>query len=179
MTDADRRAALAALEAARPTIAKLDPSRHPEDTAADLIDVWSAVETAMRSLAGGSALAGQALIRELRQREVISLEQAHAVLELLAVRERLDRAGYAPTAADDAVARDSFATLDRTLHAAEDATSTQPVAAAGAPRAAAAAPAMSARARPPSNTGQLTFTLTSHDSRHAPSRGKIRGLGRA
>lgn len=151
MTDADRRAALSALEAARPTIAALDPTRRPEETAADLVEVWTAVETALRSLAGGSALAGQALIRELRQQQVISLEQAHAVLELLAVRERVDRPDYQPTAADDAVARETFATLDRTLHAAEDATTTQPVqppAAGDAPVTTAAAPIPASELQP-------------------------------
>ena len=44
-------------------MAKLDASRHPEEIAADIIEVWSSVETALRSLMGGSTLSGQPLIR--------------------------------------------------------------------------------------------------------------------
>lgn len=115
MSSSQRRAALAALDRARPAIARLDPSRNPEDLAADLIESWSAVETALRSLMGGSALGGQALIRELRQRQLLSLDEAHALVEFHAARERADRTDYRPTTADAAVARDGFARLEAGL----------------------------------------------------------------
>ncbi|HEY9480354.1 MAG TPA: hypothetical protein VIP79_09700, partial [Gemmatimonadaceae bacterium] len=111
MTAADRRSALAALEAVRPGMAKLDDSRHPDEIAADIIEIWSSVETALRSLMGGSTLSGQALIRELRSRELISLEQAHSLLELQAVRQRVDSTEYKPTGADIAVAREAYDAL--------------------------------------------------------------------
>lgn len=142
MTASDRRSALAALEAVRPGMARLDASRDPEEIAADIIEIWSSVETALRSLMGGSTLSGQPLIRELRSRELISLEQAHALLELQAVRERVDRTDYHPSDVDVAVARDAYNTLQSGLV-------DRPVApspANGAAQAASAAPAPSASA---------------------------------
>lgn len=115
MTAADRRSALAALEAARPGMAKLDASRHPEEIAADIIEVWSSVETALRSLMGGSTLSGQALIRELRSRELISLDQAHCLLELQAVRERVDDTTYQPTRKDIDTAHEAYDALQSGL----------------------------------------------------------------
>ena len=61
-----QRAALEALNAARPIVARLDIGKNSEDLAADLIESWNVVETGLRSLVGGSALTGQTLIRELR-----------------------------------------------------------------------------------------------------------------
>jgi len=92
-------------------MAKLDSARHPEEAAADIIDIWSSVETALRSLMGGSALSGQPLIRELRSRELISLEQAHCLLELQAVRDRVEDTGYQPTQVDIATAREAYEAL--------------------------------------------------------------------
>ncbi|HET7585397.1 MAG TPA: tetratricopeptide repeat protein [Gemmatimonadaceae bacterium] len=111
----NRRAALAALGAARPLVASLDFSRDPEELAADIIELWSVVETALRSLAGGSALAGRALVTNLRQREIISLDQTHALLELLDTRERLDRTDYSPTAQDLDAARAAYHALETGL----------------------------------------------------------------
>ena len=81
MNDVARRSALAAIDRARPAIARLDQSRHFEELAADLMESWSAVETALRSLVGGTTLGGQALIREARQRQLLSFEQANALAE--------------------------------------------------------------------------------------------------
>jgi len=39
----EQRSARAALDAARPAVARLDSSRGPEDLAADLIETWGAV----------------------------------------------------------------------------------------------------------------------------------------
>jgi tetratricopeptide (TPR) repeat protein len=117
VTGPNQRSALAALEAARPIVARLDPARHPEETAADLIELWSSVETALRSLMGGSMLSGQTLVRELRHRELISLEQAHSLLELLAVRDRVQHTDYHPTAGDIGVAREAYTALGEGLTA--------------------------------------------------------------
>jgi tetratricopeptide (TPR) repeat protein len=113
----NQRTALAALNQVRPTISRLDVSRHPEDVAADLIEAWNGTEIALRSLMGGSALTGQALIRELRQREMLTLSQAHALIEFLAARERSGRTDYQPTAADIAAARHGFQELEAGLAA--------------------------------------------------------------
>ena len=115
MTTPNQRSAQNALNPVRPIMARLDPTRHPEDLAADLIEGWNGTEIALRSLLGGSALAGQSLIRELRQREMLSLAQTHALMEFLAVRERAGRTEYRPTAADVAAARHGFQELDAAL----------------------------------------------------------------
>jgi cytochrome c-type biogenesis protein CcmH/NrfG len=113
----NQRTALAALDAARPIVARLDIARDPEDIAADILEAWSATETALRSLIGGSSLTGQPLIRELRQRELLSLEQAHGLLEFLAARDRCSRPSYRPTSGDIAAARDGFQKLEDGLSA--------------------------------------------------------------
>ena len=110
-----QRAALDALHAARPIVARMDVGRHSEDLAADLIESWNTVESGLRSLVGGSALTGQLLIRELRQRQLLSLEQANALAEFHAARERAARTEYQPTAADVAAARDAFLKLEAGL----------------------------------------------------------------
>ena len=67
-------------------------TRGPEDLAADLIESWGAVEAALRSLVGTTVLAGQPLIREARQRQLINFDQANALAEFQAVRR--SRAGH-------------------------------------------------------------------------------------
>ena len=109
------RQALAALDTARPAIARLDRSRHAEELAADLIEAWAGVETALRALLGGSPLAGQALIREARGRQLISFEQANALAEFQAARERAQDTAYHPTDADINAAREGFLKLEASL----------------------------------------------------------------
>jgi tetratricopeptide (TPR) repeat protein len=116
-----QRSALAALEAARPTIVRLETERNSEDRAADLIESWSAVETALRSLMGGSALAGRALIHELRSRHAITLGQANALAEFEAARSRAQRPAYEPTDTDVNAALDAFVKLEAGLRAATNA----------------------------------------------------------
>lgn len=117
MSSTTRRSALAALDAARPVAARLEPSRHPEDTAADIIELWGTVETALRSLLGGSALAGQPLIHESRQRQLISFDVANRLAAFLAARDRVQRTEYRPVAGDVAVVRDGFGALQKELAA--------------------------------------------------------------
>ena len=130
MTTPSQRSALAALQAVRPTIARLESEQNSEDRAADLIEGWTAVETALRSLMGGSTLSGRALIHELRSRQAISFEQANALAEFEAARTRAERTAYEPTDADVNAARTAFAKLDAGLRAA----STAPVYEESAPR---------------------------------------------
>jgi len=122
------RHALAALDAARPAIARLDRSRHAEELAADLIEAWSGVETALRSLLGGTPLGGQQLIREARQRQLISFDQANALAEFQAARERSQDTSYHPSDADINAAREGFLKLEASLMSspAEDAKSPSP-----------------------------------------------------
>jgi tetratricopeptide (TPR) repeat protein len=128
-------------------MAKLDASRHPEEIAADIIEVWSSVETALRSLMGGSTLSGQALIRELRTRELISLDQAHCLLELQAVRERVENTEYEPTQADIATAREAYEALQSGL-ASQPSMAARAGVLPAAPPVAATAPAPAAAPQP-------------------------------
>ena len=115
MTAGSQRAALDAVHSARPIVARLSATRDKEDLAADIIEAWSAVETGLRSLVGGTSLGGQALIRELRQRQFLSFEQANALAEFHAARERAGRTDYAPTEADVNAVRDAFLKLEAGL----------------------------------------------------------------
>jgi len=110
-----QRAARGALDTARPAVARLDSSRGSEDLAADLIETWSAVEGAVRSLVGSTVLAGQPLIREARQRQLISFDNANSLAEFQAVYDRVQNTSYHPTDADVAAARDAFQKLDEAL----------------------------------------------------------------
>jgi tetratricopeptide (TPR) repeat protein len=114
---ADRQGAGAALNEARRTLTHLDRARGGEDVAADIIDLWNSTEKALRSLAGVATLSGQQLVRAARQAEVITLDQAHALLEFLAARDRVNRTSYTPTPADSAAARDGFKALDSAVNA--------------------------------------------------------------
>jgi len=115
VNDVARRSALAALDNARPAVARLDQSRHFEELEADLIESWSAVETALRSLLGGTSLSGQPLIREARQRQLLTFEQANALAEFHASSERSHATDYEPTAADLNAARDGFLKIESAL----------------------------------------------------------------
>lgn len=109
--------ALAALNGVRPVLSHFDNPRSAEDLAADIIDLWAGVESALRALVGGSTLSGQALIRAARQSELITIEHAHALLEFLAARDRSNRTSYTPTQADGEAAVDGFKALESALSA--------------------------------------------------------------
>ncbi len=113
--NANQQSAIAALNSVRPIAERLDRSRDGEDRAADILELWEGTETALRALMGGSSLGGQALIRELRQRELISLGQAYSLLEFLGARDRANRTSYRSTASDIEAARDGFRQLDTGL----------------------------------------------------------------
>lgn len=106
------RGARHALEAVRPAVERLSSSRSSQDNASDVTAICTGVELALGASLGRTDLSGQALVREARQRESISLEQAHAALELFAVRERVGASGQIDTADLD-VAREAFGVLVR------------------------------------------------------------------
>lgn len=112
MSTANHRTAALALDSARPIVARLDAARNPEDVAADILDAWTGAETALRALAGGSPAGGQALIRDLRTNQVLSLEQGHAILGFLGARDRASRTEYRPTPADVQSVREGFQRLE-------------------------------------------------------------------
>jgi tetratricopeptide (TPR) repeat protein len=113
--NANQQSALAALRSVQPIAARLERSRDGEDRAADILELWQGTETALRALAGGSSLGGQALIRELRQKELISLGQAYALLEFLGARDRANRTTYRASDNDVAVAREGYRQLETGL----------------------------------------------------------------
>jgi tetratricopeptide (TPR) repeat protein len=108
-------AALNALNAARPVLAHFDTPRSAEDLAADIIDLWAGAESALQTLVGNSSLTGQQLVRAARQAELVTLDQAHLLLEFLAARDRANRTSYKPTQADGDAAVDGFKALQSSL----------------------------------------------------------------
>ena len=129
----DQQSALTALKALEPIAVRLDRSREPEDRAADILELWSGTETALRAMIGGSSLGGQGLIRELRQRELISLGQAYALLEFLGARDRSNRTTYRATDNDVVVAREGYRQLEAGLASAAAMPAAPPMPAPPAP----------------------------------------------
>lgn len=115
MSSANRRAALGALDRVRPLVSALTRNRPNEDLAADLVRAWEQTEVALRALLGGTADSGQVLIREVRQRELITIEQAHALVSFHAARDRAQLPGHQVVATDVAAARDAIGALDAAL----------------------------------------------------------------
>ncbi len=112
MSSPDRQGAFAALTEGRRILAHLDRARGPEDTAADLIDLWNSAEKALHALVGQSDVGGQQLVRVARQGEIITLDQAHSLLEFLAARDRVNRTSYTPTPGDIEAARNGFIAIE-------------------------------------------------------------------
>ena len=140
--------ALAALSGARPVLANFGKARSAEDLAADIIDLWTAAEQALQALVGNASLTGQQLIRAARQAEIISLDQAHAVLEFLAARDRANRTSYKPTQSDGEAAVEGFRTLEAAVTGAVPAAKS--AATAPAPAAYTPKPSPPASKPPPS-----------------------------
>ena len=137
MSPQSLQAALAALAGARPVLAHFETPRSAEDLAADIIDLWAGVESALQALVGNSSLTGQQLVRAARQAELITLEQAHSLLEFLAARDRANRTSYKPTQADGDAAVDGFRAIESALTGqppARGATPSSPLQAAYTPR---------------------------------------------
>jgi len=108
-------AALTALNGVRPVLTHFETPRNAEDLAADILDLWTGAETSLQALVGNSSLAGQQLVRAARQAELITLDQAHSLLEFLAARDRANRTSYKPTQADGDAALEGFRALESAL----------------------------------------------------------------
>ena len=137
MSPAKSQAALTALNGVRPVLTHFETPRGGEDLAADIIDLWTGVESSLRAYVGGSTLGGQQLIRAARQSELISLEQAHSLLEFLAARDRANRTTYTPTQTDGEAAIEGFRALESALTGSAPvrrATPTSPLQAAYTPK---------------------------------------------
>jgi tetratricopeptide (TPR) repeat protein len=117
---ANQRAAREALAPARSLADRLGNSdRDPEDQAADLIELWAATQNALRALAGGSAMTGGQLVTVLRQQNLITIDQAHAAIEIKDARDRTAERTGAPDPADISTARTAFDRLERGFLALE------------------------------------------------------------
>ncbi len=92
------------MESARPAVERLGSARD----AASLVAAWTAIESALQNASSNRTLVGQALVRDLRQRNVLTLDQGHALIELLAAHDRAVVPGYVVTDADVAAARDAL-----------------------------------------------------------------------
>lgn len=123
MTPSDRAAAQAALNEGRAVYGRLDQIRGPEDAAADIMELWTVAEAAMRAMLGGSSLSGQALVRELRQRGALNLEQANSLASFWDARSRADDVAYKPTLTDVGFARAGYNELGRIISEARANTS--------------------------------------------------------
>jgi tetratricopeptide (TPR) repeat protein len=159
---ANQQSALASLRAVAPIAARLEQSRDGEDRAADILELWQGTETALRALMGGASLSGQALIRELRQQELISLSQAYSLLEFLGARDRANRASYRPSDNDVVVAREGYHQLEAGLAAGLGAAEAPPL----PPRPSDGAAAASAAAASPYAPGASSYAPSS--SPYAP-----------
>lgn len=115
MSQPNSQAALTALNGVRPVLTHFETSRAAEDLAADIIDLWTGAETSLQALVGNSSLTGQQLVRAARQAELITLDQAHSLLEFLAARDRANRTSYKPTQADGDAALEGFRALESAL----------------------------------------------------------------
>jgi Tetratricopeptide repeat len=150
MSPQNSQAALAALNGVRPVLTHFETPRTAEDLAADIIDLWTGAESALQALVGNSSVAGQQLVRAARQTELITIEQAHTLLEFLAARDRANRTSYKPTQADGDAAVDGFRTLESALRGAapvKPAAPTSPLQAAYTPRK--SVPAQPSKPPPP------------------------------
>lgn len=109
---AGARAVQAALDTARPAIGRLSGATRSDDVAAAILEAWDATEAALRALVAEPSLGGQALIRELRQRSALTLDQAHALVEFGAAADRVRAPDYTPTEGDVRAARVGFQQLE-------------------------------------------------------------------
>lgn len=137
MSPQNSQAALASLNAVRPVLSHFEKQRSAEDLAADIIDLWAGAERALQALVGNSSLTGQQLVRAARQAELITLDQAHTLLEFLAARDRANRTSYKPTQADGDAALEGFRSLESALTGTapvKKATPSSPLQAAYTPR---------------------------------------------
>jgi tetratricopeptide (TPR) repeat protein len=109
------RAALAALDVVRPAIARLAQSSETEDLSALVAQAWSAIEGALRLLTGDTAAAGTELLREARQRQFLTFDQANVLAAFHAAYVRTRDGGSAAGQADARLARDAFHGMEAAL----------------------------------------------------------------
>lgn len=110
-----QRASRAAFDAARASFDRLSRTVDPHEMARALVDAWEGTEAALCALAGTSALRGVAVVRELRQRNLLSLDDAHAFVDFHAAAERARADDAVPSTADVDAARAGHDRMERVL----------------------------------------------------------------
>lgn len=115
MASDGHRSARAALDAARASFQRVASGTAPAEVAAALGEAWAGTQQALRALAGTDVLEGVALVRELRQRNLLTLEDAHALVDFHAAAERTRGEGAAPTPGDVQAASNARERLERLL----------------------------------------------------------------
>jgi tetratricopeptide (TPR) repeat protein len=115
MTSAGARSAQAALSGARAAIDRLDAGRKAEENVADLLESWDGAQSALRALVGVTTVSDNALIHEARSRNLLDLDEAHALVEFSAAADRARDQSYVPNAADLTAARGGFRLLEGAL----------------------------------------------------------------
>lgn len=98
------------LDMLRASIARFERATDPAETATALTEAWEGAESALQQLAGTGALRGQDLLRELRARNYLTLREAHALVDLGGLAERVG-AGHQPTREERDSARTMCATI--------------------------------------------------------------------
>jgi tetratricopeptide (TPR) repeat protein len=119
MTSDGHRSARAAFDAARASFQRLATGA-PSEGAAAFAEAWQGTQRALRALAGTEVLEGVALVRELRQRNLLSLEDAHALVDFHAAVERTRGEGATPTPGDVQAAASARERLERLLSPGPD-----------------------------------------------------------
>jgi tetratricopeptide (TPR) repeat protein len=115
--DAGRTVGRDAADAGQAALAEVGPATSPSARAAAITRAWTVVEATLQAAvpqgtdAAADRQSGQGLVRALRQRDIVSLDQGHALLDLLAVTERGRQPEYEPTDADVVGAREAVARL--------------------------------------------------------------------
>jgi tetratricopeptide (TPR) repeat protein len=102
------------LDLLRASIARFERATDAGETASALVEAWAGAESALQQLAGTGALRGQELLRELRARNYLTLREAHAIVDLGGLAERVG-AGHQPARSELEAARDMFATIAAVL----------------------------------------------------------------
>ncbi|MGQ0765105.1 MAG: tetratricopeptide repeat protein [Gemmatimonadota bacterium] len=105
-----QKAARVALDGMRPAVDRLARETDPALLGAGIVEAWSGAENTLRTLMGGSGadLAGQGLVRELRSRGLLALDEAHSLIDFQAAADRSRQLHYTPSAADVAAARTGY-----------------------------------------------------------------------
>ncbi len=103
--------------------------------------VWESVAGALKTTASDQSATGQALVRDLRQSNAITMEEGHRLLDLIAVSDRAHQAGYQATDEDVAAVRAAVVGLAQGGNAPTSAQAVADAAAAAPAQAAAATPA--------------------------------------